>query len=564
MTTVLAPSQREKTSAASTRRRTVNQTLCAATHVAEGFADYTVRIVDGRPRAGTPSLTEDPVALLRHATAARRLRCSRDVACCLITLAVGGVVVGRLAASLGYGAAVSVVAGVVAGWLGRRRLSRWLREWCAWAWRSHWDRRRSGPLRWVVGLAISATLAIVLVLRQPVLWNCVGVVLLGLGVGWLVIVGESVLAHRRAAAVVAEAAPEPRQLAAPLRHEVEKRVDELANANVIAYAESRASAPFVGNGFIVRPWKVDIDLHRRASDGDDDESAFTVFDIIALHERLEDQFLVENAVESTATRKVEAGHRLYVNGRKIKWGSDLLEADRPVPRSRVDWDYLAEELKHPERADDQRVYFYLQETCRDGEIGVCILVRPLLQSGRLSIEFVPLVIPPVHPDVESLVANLPTRMREHVGRAVRIWTPRVPAMVFAGPVRCALRMRERLWRLSARARWRLAARYGWFYDLGAVMSVREGVCWREPDEFDHFVIRDLIRINDQLRDRLITSIKAYLSELGIDTEHLEMVVKITNIQNWNVGNVRADMVGFGNNNTFGNPGRDVDGGADKG
>ncbi|MEJ3749550.1 hypothetical protein WEI85_40610 [Actinomycetes bacterium KLBMP 9797] len=558
MTAALAP-QREKTNPTPIRRRTVNQTLCAAAHVAEGFADYAVRILDGPPRGGAPSVTDDPVALLRHATAARRLRCFRDVACCLVAMAVGGAVVGRLAGPLGYAPAVLAVAVLAAGWLGRRQLGLRLRAWYGWAWRSKWDRCRPGPLRWFVGFALAAVFAVVFLLRQAVLWDCVGIVLVGLGVGWVVIVGESVLAHRRAAVIVAEDAPEPRHLAPSLSNEAEQRIDGLTGANVVAYGESRASAPFVGNGFVVRPWKLDIDIHRRGSDGgDNDATSFEDFDVIAFHEWLEGQFLVEAAVESTRSRQLAAGHRLYVDGRKITWGSPLLAAGRPVPR--VDWDYLADELRHPERADDQRVYFYLQEVCRDGEIGVCIFVRPLLQGGCLSIEFVPLVITPVHPDVEALIADLPARLRDQVGRAVKIWTRRLPATVFGGPGRCTKRVFESAARLSARARWRLAARYGWFYDVGAVMSVREGVSWREPKEFDHFVIRDLIRINDQLRDRLVTSIKEYLRKNGIDVDQMETAVTITQIQNWNVGNVRADMVGFGNNNTFGNPGRGADGG----
>ncbi|MET0492738.1 MAG: hypothetical protein ABW000_06350 [Actinoplanes sp.] len=213
---------------------------------------------------------------------------------------------------------------------------------------------------------------------------------------------------------------------------------ELADANVIAYSEARASAPFVGNGFVVRPKTLDIDVHRRASDGGG-ANAFTLLDIVAFHERLEAQFAIENAVENTATRKITAGHRLYVDGRKIPWSSDLIEPGRPVPRSRVSWEYLAEELTHPERADDRRVYFYLQEIGRDGEIGVCIFVRPLLQGGKLSLEFQPLVIPPIHPDVEALIADLPRTLRDQVARAARIWTLRVPAAVFGGPLRCALR-----------------------------------------------------------------------------------------------------------------------------
>ncbi|WP_433717692.1 hypothetical protein ACQP2Y_26265 [Actinoplanes sp. CA-051413] len=550
MTTAVA-SPRERIEQAPIRRRTVNQTLCAATHVSEGFADYVVRILDGWPRGGAPSVTEDPVALVRHAAAARRLRLGREIACCVIAVVVICAVIGRLSEPLGFRLAVAAVALVIGVYAGRRLLTRGIKAVVGWAWRSKRDRRHSGPLRWVAGLAMATMLILALALSQAALWDCAAIVLVGLVTGGVVVVAESAVAHRRAAAIVADRSHDPRSLAPPVRGRLEQRIESLTGANVVAYSEQRASAPFVGNGLVVRPWKLDIDIHRRPPDAAED--TFEMFDVVAFHEWLEGQFVVETAVESTASRQMAAGHRIYVDGRKIAWDSPLVADGRPIPR--LDWKDLAEELRHPERADDQRVYFYLQEICRDGEIGVCTFVRPLLQGGSLSIEFVPLVLTPVHPDVEALVAGLPLNLRDQIGRALRLWTFRTAAAVFGSPLRCVRRTAAWGTRLSARAHWRLAVRWRWFYDLGAVMSVREGVSWRTPEELDHFVIRDLIRINDQLRERLVTSIKSYLAAHGIDPDQLETAVTINQIQNWSVGNVRADMVGFGNNNTFGNPGR---------
>ncbi len=550
MTTAVA-SQSDRVELPPIRRRTVNQTLSAATHVSEGFADYVFRILDGRPRGGAPSVTEDPVAVVRHAAASRRLRLGREIACCLIAVVVICAVIGRLSYPLGFRPAVAAVALLIAVCTGRRLLARGLKAVVGWAWRSKWDRRRSGPLRWVACLAFATMLALALVVSQAALWDCAAMVLFGLVIGGVVVITESAMAHRRAAAIVAEGSSEPRDLASPVNRRLEQRIEGLTGTNVVVYSEERSSAPFVGNGLVVRPWKLDIDVHRRLRDATDD--TFEMFDVVAFHEWLEGQFIVETAVASTASRQLAAGHRIYVDGRKIAWDSPLVADGRPLPR--VDWEYLAEELSHPERADDQRVYFYLQEICRDGEIGVCTFVRPLLQDGSLSIEFVPLVIPPVHPDVEALVADLPLNVRDQIGRAIRLWTFHIPGAVFGSPVRCARRVLDWGARQSARVHWQLAVRCRWFYDLGAVMSIREGVSWRTPEELDHFAIRDLIRINDRLRDRLVTSIKTYLQAHGIDPDQLETAVTINQIQNWNVGNVRADMVGFGNNNTFGNPGR---------
>ncbi|MEV6489827.1 hypothetical protein AB0M20_14540, partial [Actinoplanes sp. NPDC051633] len=95
MTTAVA-SQHERVERPPSRRRTVNQTLSAATHVSEGFADYVFQILDGRPQGGAPSVTEDPVALIRHAAASRRLRLVREITCCLIAVVVICAGIGRL------------------------------------------------------------------------------------------------------------------------------------------------------------------------------------------------------------------------------------------------------------------------------------------------------------------------------------------------------------------------------------------------------------------------------------------------------------------------------------
>jgi hypothetical protein len=268
--------------------------------------------------------------------------------------------------------------------------------------------------------------------------------------------------------------------------------------------------------------------------------------VLSLHEWLQSRFLGETVVDGG---QLTAGHRLYADGRRVPWSSSLMAAGRPV--SRMGWDDLAEEIRHPERADDRRVYFYLQEICRGGELGVSIFVRPLLQGNELSIEFSPLLIAPLFPDVEELVNALPRRFRDQVGRAVRTSTSHAPAMVLGSPLLCALRVIAWAARLSERGRWRLAARFGWRYDAGADISVREFLSWEDHKNFDHFVVQDVIRIQNYLSSLLVTAIAGYLRAHGIDTNQLSTEVRITNIQHWTVGSVRANTVGFGSNHTFG-------------
>jgi len=518
-------------------RRTVNQTICAVSYLDEDIAAFVADELDSPCRGGAPAATEDPVAALRHAVLARRLHFLRDVACLLIFAVTAGAVITQLAERFGLARAVPIFVLALVAYLSRRRLSRWSVQ----KWRKSWGRRRVRAIAWLAGLALGVAIVLILLLRSPLLWECAGTVLLGVAAGWTVMVGTALHALRRAAAVVAEDAPDPRSLAPRLGRRREQHAESLQSANVVVYGESRTTNPFVGNGLSYESKKITVDVGQHLPDCDAEP-----VEVLSLHEWLQSRFLGETVADGG---QLTAGHRLYADGRRVPWSSSLMAAGRPV--SRMGWDDLAEEIRHPERADDRRVYFYLQEICRGGELGVSIFVRPLLQGNELSIEFSPLLIAPLFPDVEELVNALPRRFRDQVGRAVRASTSHAPAMVLGSPLLCALRVIAWAARLSERGRWRLAARFGWRYDAGADISVREFLSWEDHKNFDHFVVQDVIRIQNYLSSLLVTTIAGYLRAHGIDTNQLSTEARITNIQHWTVGSVRANTVGFGSNHTFG-------------
>jgi hypothetical protein len=523
--------------------------MCAGAYVWEGFADYVLATFDARPGAGAPSITEDPVALLRHSVAARRTRLRRDALLLLVAATTAAVVTAQLGARTGYGAAVLVQAAGIAAWAGRRLLTRGLRALWLWAWKAH-QYRSKRPLRFIVAVAVAVLVVVASSLVQPEFWQCVRFAAIPLAVGWAIVVIDAYVAHRRAGAVLADRAPDARHLVPAVDGTAEARAAAMATMNVVVYSGDRGSNPFVGNGFIVKPASLDVDVNKRASDDASKVMAFDLFDVTAFHEALAERFSVECDVESTPTRWLSSGHRLYVDGRRIAWKSRLLDACRPV--AWVDWDDLIWLVTDKDHADDRRVYFFVQEVVREGNLGVCILIRPILQSGKLWIEVVPLYLPPLNSVLEEVIDKVPRGRRDQLLRAITTGTLGTPTAIFGSPVRCAVRTWRWLARRWNHARWWLAARFDWSYDHGADLSIREGACLLEPKEHDHFVIQDLVRIYDGLMDRVRRSIEAYLREVGVDTTQFEKAATV-NIQSWTVGTVRAEMVGFGNNHTFGAP-----------
>ncbi|MGN9910376.1 hypothetical protein ACTMTJ_22745 [Phytohabitans sp. LJ34] len=522
--------------------RTVDETLCAAVYLQRGLAEYVLGMVHhGQPAAWAPSTSLDVRALVRHSTVVFRTRRLRDILLCLLVAVAVAVPAVQAGGFLGPVAGLVVAAALALFW-GYRAYTQGRER----------PETRIPNVRWVIGLLVLAAAGVLVLVREPRLWITVGTVLGAIVAAWSMAVGELLWAQHRARAILTHAGP-PGDLAPPLDDAVEERIARLKTANVVPYNAARAKFPFVGNGFRVRPWSVDVDVLRGATGDDGKEKVPEPVDIVEMHEFLSARFGGEIPSAANGARRVGTGHRLYVDGTRIPWGSDLLAGDPPLPRERMEWPELAERLQHPEHTDFQRVYFWVEEVGRHGEIAVALFVRPHLNGAHLSVEMVPHVVPPLKKDIEEVVAGLPTHSLDRLTLAVRAGTRLAPELAVRGPIECA----REVWRVIRlrhwRRLWRRAARRRRPYDFGAVNSLREGVSVTSPKRLSHFVTSDLARINTYLQSRVLGCVKEYLDGLGVDTEPLDDSMKktVNNIQNWNIGDVRGDMVGFGNGHTFG-------------
>jgi hypothetical protein len=556
MSVVMAP-RREATAAESTRGRTVDHTLCAAAYLWEWFAGYVVQAFDGEPaRVWAPSCTVDPVALMRHAVYARRIRRYRDLT--LFTLVVATPAALALHVAMSYGPAPALVLAVATAgaWVGRPALAAWLHA--GWAMvRDGIREHRPGDLGRIFALAVAAALVLAIVARSQEFWYCLGIAGGGAVLGWSVTVVEYVWRWYRAR-TVRSTTDAVRNLAPGLPPAMEDRLSRLAAMNVVVYHAARSRNPFIGNGFQVRPWRLDLDVTKGVTNSDGTTQVPKDVDIVDLHGFLADQFAIETAVEATASRQLYSGHRLYVDGSRIPWGDALLTGTPPFPREQLDWEEIVEELRRPEDADHRRVYFYLQEIGRHGDIAVTMFVRPQLNGHLLSIEFVPQVILPVDEDMEAAVRYVSGHVLDWLSAAVWYATRATPRLMSSSPARCMGGIRSRLRVRACERRWRLATRRERLHDFGAVLSVRERVSLKqEKESLSRFSMADLEAINSHLRTRLLDSIKEYLNRLGIDTNLVDD--RTVYIQSWTFGDVWAGVASFGNYNDFidgtGGPGK---------
>jgi len=529
-TTIVSPPQ--TWTAVPEADRTVDETLCADAYLLPGLAEYARSLLQYAPAtAWAPSTALDILALSRHSAVALRIRRRRTVALCALLVLAAAVPAVVAADLLGPVAALVVAVGLVS----------------LWARRTHTVYKGRGRIhgsgrRVLVGLVV-APLALLSLALEPRLWIVAGAFLLA----WVAVVAELLWARHRAWLVLGRAG-KLRDLAPPLDPTIEERIGRLTTTNVVAYHSARAPTPFVGSGFLVRPWSINVDVRRGARDEHGEERAPEAVDVIALYEFLGKQFVVEAAVESGGVRRLNATFRLYVDGGHVPWSSDLLTGDPPRMHHELSWNELAARIRQLDGANHLRVYFCLEEVGRHGEIAVALFVRPYLRGGLLTVGLFPHVMPPLDRALETAVASLPHHPLDRLRQALRDGTRHTPALILASPAQCAGEVWRAVRLYRARRKWHRAARRRRPWDFGALISLREGVSVTDPKALSLVVMSDLSGTYNYLSSRVLGSVKAFLDQRGIDTRVLDGTAD--NVQNWNFGDVRADMISFGDHNTL--------------
>src|SRR5262249_30771087 len=153
------------------------------------------------PAAWAPSVAVDPVALLRHATAARRRHHWRDAVLLALTLGTAGTPVVVLAVRSGPVSAATLTVLLAASVTGPAQVRNFLRAGWADTWSRDQERRRRGTTRLAWALAVVAC-AVLLAWHLRVLGPGVAAAAVGVGLSWVVVVVELLGAQHRARAVL--------------------------------------------------------------------------------------------------------------------------------------------------------------------------------------------------------------------------------------------------------------------------------------------------------------------------------------------------------------------------
>lgn len=293
----------------------VTRLLCSTAHLKGGFADHVVaELVDPGHRAKAPNWNLDTVALARHARQAQDRRSARD----LRLLLVFAVVVGAEQLALG-----ALVTGRIAA--------------TTFAWVS------------------AAVLAGAWLAAFRIVW-------------W-----HYSLIHRSSLAVIGlpnvEAVEPP-----PLEREVEERLEEAEDANVVLFSGS----PFLGSGELLDRWTVTVDISTGEQGEDGTRRRPEPFDTAELHEAM------LAAVPNAMNPRPRAGNRLYVvGGHALSVGGlfrsgpvpdDAVEALRfRQPVSIVRDDVVTGYLRAP--AASARPYAFFELTAWDGQVVVTMFLR---------------------------------------------------------------------------------------------------------------------------------------------------------------------------------------------
>jgi len=454
----------------------VTRLLCAAAHLHASFADYVnAQLLKVSYSAICPSWGVDHVAVARHATLSRARRLERD----------------RKLVRTVFGTLALLFAVLVLGGF--------------------------GPLSFVAAVFLELV-----------------VLLAAIVVAWLLVFEHYRAARTDAMALVDDAGP-PRNSAPPLAPEVEERLDQLRDGNVVVFS---GSTPFIGSGVYLDDWTITLDV----GDGTVDPATGTRraprhFDAVELHREL------LRKVPLGDLSDIRARNRLYVSGTHAPGVAEIVPP--PVPRRQRPRSVLSEEELERiilEPQEGARVYACFEKPGWRGQIVVSMFVRAARYENTLFVEGASFVLLPLSERFYD-VYELPLRKSEEL-RAVALTaaTKAVPLLLGSPGRRSRRRRGGREEREALEAIEELRERNR-DVDFGASNSIRSETAdsersrhYASVDEFMYFLV---------LRRRVWTCMKEFLADHDVDTAELDrqLVSIVDRTAFFKVGDLKASNGG---------------------
>ncbi|MFN8074647.1 MAG: hypothetical protein U0Q15_04390 [Kineosporiaceae bacterium] len=318
-------------------------------------------------------------------------------------------------------------------------------------------------------------------------------------------------AGTRARAVAAMKDPTPvRDLAgAGLSPDDVAALEELATANVVAFA---GSVPFVGDGRMLENWTLSIDLSRARRDPGAARPDGADVTASGLHHH------VMRRLRQGPLSGVRVEQRLYARGgnaRKIEGLCDGWTHARCHPRARIDPEVVDSFADAP--AVFARTYVAAQRISWGGQLVVTLLLHARLHGTVLQIEASEHVLPPLKGRYAK-VGDFPDgRMRVMRHTLAASWRSTGRLISQCWPRLAAARRNGRNWRRICR-RNEKAHRDGVPFNYGASESLREQIS--DPGRMLYYALGDEVMSAVPLRRAALRAVAEYVEQFGYDVTDL--------------------------------------------
>lgn len=317
--------------------------------------------------------------------------------------------------------------------------------------------------------------------------------------------------------------------------------------------------PFVGSGLELVTWSLALPLlHRPADDDRAADSAVNPADLLDLGDPadpdgdnpgfsavdlvrfvgLRIQRLAREEIAEIRLPGLTVQPHIFVAG---TYAYDIPEQPRPD-----DFVSVIADTTTPARH-----YLACQIPSWSGEIVTTVYVHVSLQGRTLYLEFTTRALPPTVPEFHVVDTVGGTGPRAYLRTCLdALWT--LPEMILRTPHSAATVARWLKARRPGGERWRSLQRRR--VDIGAKVSAREmgasvdtepSAILRLNTDINYFQYRDVVKHSKVIERRLISAVKAFLEEEGIDTEEYQQrTVTILNsgVINTGGGNVTVNGV----------------------
>lgn len=313
-----------------------------------------------------------------------------------------------------------------------------------------------------------------------------------------------------------------------------KQLQDLADRTGGNLTVFSGSSAFVGTGETTDHRRILFDISFRKESGNEEaagkEEDFTSHDI---HRAIMDAFSRTQGLGKSLTN-IRAYERLFVNGRHLRAGTNLLPDSLRPPCTTVTDDVLAAAAINP--TEDSRSYVCVEIPGWHGQLVVTLFARAIYTRKSLFVEWTFRVLPPLRekfleiddyfelPRFQQAVCSLSAGLRRTAPTLLRS-----PAAALGSILRTSEKN-------TRRRRLEYAIPHGYVYDYGAARSIREDASNKYNKHL--FLARDEKMYMLLTQQTLIQAVRSFLHEHGVELATFDRQVQYITHTSINIGEIK--------------------------